>query len=303
MTEKQNSKSENAERRNVAQTDWHTAFQSAMQLELRANKKDLTYYREYELTKKPMRIDFLVIRKNKAVKLENEIGQFFRTYNIMEYKSPGQPLNIDTLYKVLGYGCIYKAESGKHVNEIAANEVTISLVREEKPRELLKQLEKEEYEIEKQIPGIYIVNGLAFPVQIIASQELREETHVCLKALTKKLTVKQIEDILAESKTLKDKEDEQNFASVLEVMWKTSKKELQKKKGEDHMAYEALMEMFEEEINEKVKQQLSTVKEEERIISIWTVLKNGGTDELAKKYLNATNEELEKAHQYKQEKE
>ncbi|MGN0485283.1 MAG: hypothetical protein ACI4HI_17220, partial [Lachnospiraceae bacterium] len=246
-------KPENA---NTQKTDWHTAFQSAMQLELRANKKDLTYYREYELTKKPMRIDFLVIRKNRAVMLENEIGRFFRTYNIMEYKSPGQAMNIDTLFKALGYACMYKSETGAAVDEIPAQEVTVSLVREEKPQKLMEQLRKEGHKIEEKFPGIYYMEDTIFPVQFIVGQELTEKTHICLRVLTKHLTEEQVEDMMQESQTLRDKEDEQNFASVLEVMWKTNGKEMEKKEGEINMAYEALMEMFSKQINRTVEERV-----------------------------------------------
>ena len=170
-------------------TDWHTAFQSAMQLELRANKTELTYQREYELTKQPMRIDFLVIKKNSGAKIQNEIGQIFRTYNIMEYKSPDDDLTIDTFYKVLGYGCIYKAEAGQKVNEIPANELTVSFVRERKPRKMMQMLQKNGCIIERKFPGIYYVRKSLFPIQIIVGRELSENSHICLKALTRNLTV------------------------------------------------------------------------------------------------------------------
>ncbi len=45
---------------------WHPAFCSAMELELREYKKYLRYEREHNLGKMPLKIDFLVIRKNPA---------------------------------------------------------------------------------------------------------------------------------------------------------------------------------------------------------------------------------------------
>lgn len=330
MKDEEKPKNEHAEKKQV--TDWHTAFQSAMQLELRANKKDLIYHREYELTKKPMRIDFLVIRKNKGVRLENEIGRFFRTHNIMEYKSPGQPLNIDTLYKAFGYACVYKAETGMSVDEIPAGEVTVSLVREEKPRKLLEQLHRENHKITKKYPGIYYVEDMVFPLQLIVGQELTEKTHVCLRALTKHLTQEQMKDMMTESTTLCDKDDEQNFASVLEVMWKMRNRENGDEKGvnnmETNVVYEAFLKFFpehererkeQEEREEQLKQQLQQKEEQlkqqlqlkeeqiqqqekhDRLCSICMIFENGGTDETAKKYLNATDEEIKKAHQYQAE--
>lgn len=68
-------------------------------------------------------------------------------HNILEYKSPEDGLNIDDLYKVLGYACIYKAETGG-LDEISDTDITISLIRENKPRKLLGQLSVK-YKIEE----------------------------------------------------------------------------------------------------------------------------------------------------------
>ncbi|MDE7205833.1 MAG: hypothetical protein K2N90_01485, partial [Lachnospiraceae bacterium] len=84
---------------------WHPAFCSAMELELRENKKDLIYEREYNLSKMPLKIDFLVIKKKPNVIVKNEIGDFFLGNNIFEYKSPGDDFNAGTFYKALSYAC------------------------------------------------------------------------------------------------------------------------------------------------------------------------------------------------------
>ena len=67
---------------------WHPGFCAAAELEFRQNRKELEFYREYNLSKKPLQIDLLIIEKLKDVKIQNEIGKLFRKYNIIEYKSP-----------------------------------------------------------------------------------------------------------------------------------------------------------------------------------------------------------------------
>lgn len=54
----------------------------------------------------------MVIKKDSNKKLKNEIGDFFLGHNVMEYKSLGDNLTIDYLYKVLSYVCTYKSETG-----------------------------------------------------------------------------------------------------------------------------------------------------------------------------------------------
>ena len=88
---------------------WHPGFAAAIDLELSAYRQDLIYEREYNLNTKPLAIDLLVIKKNAEVQIENEIGAQFLGYNILEYKSPDDKLDIDTFYKTSAYACLYKS--------------------------------------------------------------------------------------------------------------------------------------------------------------------------------------------------
>lgn len=81
---------------------WHPGFYTAAEIELRQNRADLEYHREYNLSKKPLQIDLLVIEKLKDVQIQNEIGKIFRRYNIIEYKSPDDGLTVDDFVKTLG---------------------------------------------------------------------------------------------------------------------------------------------------------------------------------------------------------
>ncbi len=123
---------ESATKDNNTKIQWHPAFCSAIQLELKADKGNLTYHREHNLNAKPLQIDLSVIKKAPNIVVDNEIGKLFREHNIMEYKSPGASLNIDTFYKVLAYACLYKS-SREHVDFARADDITISMVRNQMP--------------------------------------------------------------------------------------------------------------------------------------------------------------------------
>ena len=156
-------------------TQWHPAFCSAVKLELIENKDDLDYENEYNLNSKPIQIDLLVIKKSKDVEIKNEIGKIFRGHNILEYKSPQDSMNVDTFIKVIAYACLYKA-SEVHVNDICLEDITITLIRERRPRELFKWFTKHGYEICEKYPGIYYVNKDGnFPIQVIVSSRLAKE--------------------------------------------------------------------------------------------------------------------------------
>lgn len=156
---------------------WHPAFCSAMELELRENREDLIYEREHNLSKMPLKIDFLVIKKKADAVIKNEIGDFFLGNNIFEFKSPGDDLNAGTFYKALSYACLYKAEKEGTAESLDAD-ITISVVREQKPAKLLGQLE-ERYAVTEKAGGIYRVSGALFPMQVLVTKELDRESHVC----------------------------------------------------------------------------------------------------------------------------
>ena len=61
---------------------WHPAFDAALQIELGDEAKYLEFESEHMLTKKPMQIDVLV-KNDKHVKIQKNIGRIFRQYNII----------------------------------------------------------------------------------------------------------------------------------------------------------------------------------------------------------------------------
>ena len=175
-------------------TQWHSTFCASMELELMENSTVLDYNREHSLNTEPLRIDLLIIKKNSQEKIKNEIGAFFLGYNIIEFKSPDDKLNIDTFYKVIAYACLYKSETGA-VDEIPGTDITITLVREQKPAKLLSRLSKK-YHIVPTGRGIYYIEDMLFPMQIVVTQELDSSEHIWLKSMTRSMDIRQAEKLL-----------------------------------------------------------------------------------------------------------
>ena len=80
---------------------WHPAFQGPMELEMRDYRDKLEYDDEHVLTKESEIVDLLVIKKDKDVVIDNDIGEIFRTHNLVEFKSPDDGLTIDDLCKTM----------------------------------------------------------------------------------------------------------------------------------------------------------------------------------------------------------
>ena len=73
---------------------WHPGFYGAAELEFISNKGDLEFQREFNLSKEPIRMDLLIIKKLSNIRTKNEIGYMFRTHNIVEYKNTDDSLSI-----------------------------------------------------------------------------------------------------------------------------------------------------------------------------------------------------------------
>ena len=204
---------------------------------------------EFQLTEKPLQIDCTVVKVKRDCKIKNEIGKIFRKHNIFEYKSPMDELNIDTFYKVVAYACLYKVLPN-HVNEIPAEEITITLIRDRKPVKLLGELEKSGYGYKKEAAGIYYVNGAMFPMQIIESSELDVDMHVQLKALTNHLEESLMRQYLLQVSTFEGRE--KNLADiVLQVIVNSNMEKVREWKGSERIMCEALRVLMADELNEE----------------------------------------------------
>ena len=221
---------------------WHPGFVAAMNLELAKNRDDLIFVKEYNLNTKPLEVDLLVIKKDKCVATDNEIGAIFRGHNILEYKSPQDHLDIDTFYKVGAYASLYKSY-GETVDSIKADDITVSLVRDAKPVELFRYFEKHQYTITTPYRGVYYIEGMVlFPTQIIVTKELERDTHIWLKALSDRIEKRDMEELLKRISRLTEQGDRELADSVLEVSAQVNREVLEELKGDDNMS-EALLEI------------------------------------------------------------
>ena len=247
----------------VKRIQWHPAFCSAMHLEFRDNKDDLVFENEHNLSTKPLGIDLLIIKKEPNVKIQNEIGRYFKTHNIIEYKSPDDGLNIDVFYKGLSYACLYKA-LGKGVDSVKANEITLTFMRRSQPLKLFEDLELQGFACEEESHGIFVVkSALPFDIRIIVTGSVDPEIHIWIAALTNNLPEEQAKKLIEAMKSLKDKDDCEHADSVVQVAISGNKDVFEKVKEEQNMC-EALKELMRPEIDAEVNNAVTIAAEEAR---------------------------------------
>ena len=232
---------------------WHPAFAAAMGLEFKSDYEYVRIEQEHNLSKEPLRIDLLVLKVNNTDrKFSNEIGHIMKTYNIIEYKSPEDSLNIDDYYKTIGYASLYKG-MGKYVNRIPAREVTVSMFCTRKPVKMLNMLKEDGAVIEQKFPGIYYITGnTLFPVQIVVVKELNKQTHSSLRVLTDNADIEDVETFLQNSVKTSEPWEREDIDAVLQASV-SANKELYEAIRRDSGMCQALRELMKDEIEDAEK--------------------------------------------------
>lgn len=223
---------------------WHPAFDAALQIELEDEAEYLEFEPEHLLSKKPMQIDVLV-KNEKDVKIKKNIGRIFRQYNIIEYKSPDDKLNIDDFYqKTYGYACLYKSETGD-VDQIPATELTITFVCYHYPVKMLQKLKYDKKMSIKNIEnGIYYLIGDLIPIQLIIIPKLSKENNYWLNNLRNDL--KSGGEIRNFIEQYGKKKESKLYQALADTIMRANWKELK----EERRMCQALRELFADDLRE-----------------------------------------------------
>ena len=242
---------------------WHPGFYGAAELEFLSNKGDLEFQREYNLSKEPIRMDMLIIKKLADVRIKNELGHIFKKYNVVEYKSPDDALSIDDYYKTVGYACLYKG-LGETVDQIPANELTISIFRESYPREMFEAMKNLGMEIKEYYPGIYYISGkqILFDTQIVVTKQLDKETHRTLRVLSKHVREEDVRAFVKRAAKISEPGDRNNVDAVLQVSVSANKELYEAIRRCDKVMCEALRELMKEDFEKQERETRQETKQE-----------------------------------------
>ena len=226
---------------------WHPAFCSILQIELEG--EPLIFQNEYNLTRKPLQIDVLIIKKTSNKQVKKSIGRIFRKHNIVEFKSPEDYLSINDYYKVLGYAGIYQSNT-KKILEIKPEEITLTFVTNHYPQKMMEYL-KMQYRIEitETFPGIYYLFGLPFATQVILIKKLSKQETLWLSRLRPDLSIKDDLEVLTQE--YKDKMGEPLYVTGMDVIIRANKEKIEKEESE---MCDALRELFADEFEAREEQ-------------------------------------------------
>ncbi len=229
--------------------DWHSGFAGGLELGFRRYRNEITIEREHLLSKEPLRVDFLLLKKRPDAHIDNAIGRGLLGHNIIEYKNPEDMLNIDVVWKVIGYAGIYKS-LGHTVDEIRADDITISIVRTTKPKVLIKQLQEKGKTIENVTNGVYRVIGVVdLIIQIIVISELKDRDFLALKILVRNADFEEVKAFVEESSLYELQGEKKDAEAVLLTSSKANAELYRRMRGEKDM-HEWLKEFLKDDIIE-----------------------------------------------------
>ena len=273
---------------------WHPAFYGAMHLEFIDNKDDLEFTEEMILNTLPLRVDMLIVKKRHPCMIQNEIGQIFEKYNLLEYKSPEDALNYDVFLKGVAYTYLYKANEA-HVDDIMFEDITLSFIRERKPLKLFKKLQKENFHIEEKWPGIYYISKEGFiKIQIVVSKELSRRNHIWLNSLSEEVDVHHAAELIEITQALESLDDKNYADSLWEIVASVNKATIQKVREDEKMC-KALAEIMKPEIDEAFNNGFDNGFVGGKIEIFKNMIKDGMPRELAQKYAEISDQLVEKA--------
>ncbi len=282
MTQEDNEETETTLSENEElRKQYHPAFCSAMIQIFEHDGNRYEYDEEYDINTLPNRIDLLVIKvvdndvidkdtiaglhglsnvdrlpvmkditkKENDIKkttFHNGIGRICRKYNIFEYKSPRQPLSIDEFYKTMGYAYLYACSN----KECSIDDVTITFVREGRPKKLLSFFNEKGYNITEYEKGIYhVLKKDHIDIQVIVTRELGND-YLWLKALSDNMTLEDAIRLVQAAEKETDIEGRKRIESILNLTSRLNANKDWMKEGKDMQAFRYL---FEDEFKEKDK--------------------------------------------------
>lgn len=239
----------------IVRNQWHPAYVAAIELEFDDNINDFYFDDEHKLSKTSLAMDLMVVKMNEEAEITSEIGENLLKYNVFEFKSPDDGLNLDVLSKAVAYALLYKA-LGNSVNEIPYEELTVNLLRFRKPEKMFESLIEAGATINMRHPGIYdITNIPQIPIQVIVTRELDPVLHPALRALSTELLIEEARALLELVRSIIERGDKGqalNADAILQIALSLNMPVFEQLMKEDPIVCEALRVLMKEEIEKEL---------------------------------------------------
>ena len=257
----------------VPRSDWHAGFEALLRIDMHRYGSRVRIETEKILGEEPPRADYLVVKGEAGLEMEDEIFRVFRMHNIIEYKNPHDNLNERTLRKACGYANFYIA-AAEHEGDVPPGEVTISIFRAAKNAQLFREMEARGRLERGTAPGIYRVLGLSdLPWQIVVTGELEGPEYAAYRALTDCAREQDVGQVISRSAGEADYSMRQHYRVLLDLIAKKNPDVVERIRRDRDMAV-TWMDIFKDDIDKKISMAEAVKEQETKAFAIRRIMEN-----------------------------
>ena len=199
---------------------WHLPFQTVLRLSLEADMGHYMITPERELTRKPLRMDFLILRLEEGYRMRSSLGKLLKKHTIIEYKGATDYLSLEDLFKGQAYASLYISSgtgdsSPESQKDYAFSEASLSaparpglavppeemllmFVCYPYPRKVMQFLQRTSVRIEKTTPGIYRFRLWCIDAAIIVQSRLDSAEYLWMKNLSSNVPPEDFDQMAAQ---------------------------------------------------------------------------------------------------------
>ena len=202
---------------------WHLPFQTVLRLSLEPDAGHYMITPERELTRKPLRIDFLILRLEEGYRMRSSLGKLLKKHTIVEYKGATDYLSVEDLFKGQAYASLYVSSgtgdsSPERQKDSASSEASLSdparpglAVSPEElllmfvcypyPRKVIQFLQRTSVRIEENAPGIYRFRLWCIDMIIVVQSRLDSAKYLWIKNLSSNVPPEDFDLMAAQQQT------------------------------------------------------------------------------------------------------
>lgn len=199
---------------------WHLPFQTVLRLSLEPDAGHYMITPERELTRKPLRIDFLILRLEEGYRMKSSLGKLLKKHTIVEYKGATDYLSIEDLFKGQAYASLYVSSgtgdsSPERQKDSASSEASLSaparfglavppeeillmFVCYPYPRKVMRFLQRTSVRIEESDPGIYRFRLWCIDMIIVVQSRLDSAEYLWIKNLSSNVPPEDFDQMAAQ---------------------------------------------------------------------------------------------------------
>ncbi len=183
---------------------WHGLFGCLLEMELKTRLPDIYHIEfEYPLNQQPLQIDALVVEIEDVQKVPDDynLARIYSKFNIHEFKSPEESLNIIAYNKGLAYAHLFmdiKTVMGVNNKKrhLCGDELSLTFICSRNPVKLIRHLRENRHFRVEYSQGIYHVYGEEYTVQIAVTSHLPDSENIYLRALTEEHIAERLNEVI-----------------------------------------------------------------------------------------------------------